>query len=337
MLNDKYYDILGIDKNSSPEAIKKAYRRLAMKYHPDRNPGNKQCEEKFKQVKEAYEKLTNKSSNNYNDIPFEDASSFDFGSQFSDIFDNFFDEYEDEEPMDDIKKDIYKNINVTLEQVFTGTNYKITINQFVLCESCDGNSYVKTSNYNICYSCNGTGFLRRKESFFNIKQICYFCKGLGKSNLVKCKKCLGLGKYNAKKNIVVDIPKGILNKTKIKLKGYGNLFDIRNKLYGNLIVLVNIKNHDYFKLDKNNNLHTYINVFFTDFILGKHIYVRTLSGLVKVNINKKTKVILKNKGIFNSKHSKISNLVVHINVKFPRKLTSFQEKLLVDLDSSFNK
>ncbi|MGX7589353.1 DnaJ domain-containing protein [Candidatus Vidania fulgoroideorum] len=332
---EKYYKILGVNENSSPEAIKKAYRRLAMKYHPDRNRNNKRAEEKFKEINEAYKIITNpeeaNSQNNFND--FNEFNGFD------NIFEDLFGESESQDQIYETNKNNYKKIKINLEDASRGSSLTIKIFRNKICENCNGHGSIIGKNFNMCNSCKGTGFHSKHNSFFNIKQICPNCKGMGKINLTKCYNCTGEGIKKIKDILRVNIPRGVLNKTRLKIDGYGNIYDIKNKKYGDLFLDVYIKKHKYFYIDRDYNVNYNLNVFFLDFLLGKFYLVKTLSGYIKVKIKYSSlkKIKFKNRGIYNLKNKKISDFIINLKIFFPNKINSKQKGFLMNLKNSFEK
>ncbi|MGX7589491.1 DnaJ domain-containing protein [Candidatus Vidania fulgoroideorum] len=329
-----YYKILGINKNASDAEIKRAYRKLAMKYHPDKNPDDKNAEEKFKEIKNAYENLTNKNKNDeYNQDNFTDVEG-----NFEDIFENFFeDEEEEEENSDEIYKDIFLDINLTLEQIDKGIIYNDNINIWKMCDYCNGNCYIYNNKIGICEYCNGSGSFRISKGFFNIKQFCKFCNGTGRSNIKKCNFCYFKGKIKIKKKISIKIPKGILNGTKIKLN-LRSVYNVEKKIYSNIYLKIVIINKKKLYLDKNHNTNYLIKVFFIDALLGNILNINILNRKIKLKIPKciqEKKIFIKNKGIYNISKKTNGVLILHIKIIFPKNLNKKQEKILKKLKNTF--
>ncbi|MGX7582548.1 DnaJ C-terminal domain-containing protein [Candidatus Vidania fulgoroideorum] len=325
-----YYEILGINENASEEEIKKAYRRLAMKYHPDKNPGDKNAEEKFKEIKNAYEKLTNKTNENY------EYNNFTSNvSGFENIFGDFFDDDDEEEY--EPQEIIYK-IDINLKQVVDGFLYNNYLDIFKLCNLCNGDLYIYSNKIGLCEYCNGTGSIRISRSFLNIKQFCKFCKGTGRSGIKKCSFCLFKGKIKEKKKISVNIPKGIVSGTKIKCN-LKSLVDIEKKIYSDVYLEVNVLKHKKFYLDKKTNLHYNLRVFFIDALLGKTFNIKTFYENIKINIpncvSNNKEYVLNNKGIYNLKKKTRGKLIIHVKIFLPKKINENQRKIIKKLKNTF--
>ncbi|WP_458659064.1 DnaJ domain-containing protein [Candidatus Vidania fulgoroideorum] len=334
-MNDKYYKILGLNINASENDIKKAYRRLAMKYHPDKNPGDPYSEEKFKEIKNAYEKITNKNNENdynedFSDFNEEDNSS---GVNFNDIFGDFFEDNENDEEYDEYENLNFK-INITLEQAAKGFDYSSYFLVWKFCDSCKGEGYINNKNITTCGYCDGNGYFKISKSFINIKQVCGFCKGKGKSNISKCSYCYGNKKIQFNKKINIKIPRGSYNGMKIKVNN--------KKILGNVFFEIIILKHDIFVLDKSNNIIHNIRLFFTDVLIGKVFIVKNLyNEKIRVVIPKcfdiNKKIIFYNKGIYNIKNKKKTNLIIKIIVTFPKKISKLQLEISKKLANCFDK
>ncbi|MGX7577191.1 DnaJ C-terminal domain-containing protein [Candidatus Vidania fulgoroideorum] len=318
-----YYKILGIKQNSTKEEIKKAYKKMAMKYHPDRNP-SLDSEEKFKEIKEAYEYLIGKrKDDSYEEF---ETSFDDVKTSFGDIFEDFFDE--NDSFKDNINIDATYNINISLKECYFGVIKTINIPSWDICNICNGN---KNSKLEKCLKCNGSGYSRNLQSFFNIHNICNACNGTGEIIYDTCSKCNGLGKIKKFDKIQINIPKGIENGSKIKIAGKGNPHPSKN-IYGDLYIHINIKKNKYFKRKKNDLVYKK-KIFFTKVLVGGKIKVKSLDGffyfnLPKCNYNNK-KFIIKNKGLNGG------SLILKISVIYPNHLNDYQISLIKKLSKSF--
>ncbi|ADM89764.1 putative chaperone protein dnaJ [Candidatus Zinderia insecticola CARI] len=357
MKKKDYYEILGLSSNASFEDIKMSYRKLAMKYHPDRNPNNKEAEDKFKEIKEAYENLSDpikrKNYDKYGSVNYNDNLNNNFNETFSDIFSEFFSNEEDEEyeninkwsnfrkkkkNNDDLNEniDLYYKLKITLNEAINGLNTYIEIYYLDICLNCNGTgskSYIK------CNLCKGKGKLNIQKSFFNIKQKCYKCNGKGKIVRLLCKFCNGDGKLKKKKKINIKIPKGIENGMKIKIYNSGNVYKNR-KIYGNLYVEIFIKNNIFFKRIKN-DLFCKISISYYKAIFGGKINISTFYGKILFYIPKgiqnNTILKLKNKGIKKVNSNFYGDLYCSVFIKIPIDLNKFQKKKLIKLKKILDK
>lgn len=324
-----YYKILGIAETATEKEIKTAYRKLAMKYHPDKNPGDTSSEKKFKEIKNAYENLINKNTN-------QDFNNFNDKTEFGDIFEDIFGEADEEEEDTDI---LYK-INVTLEQAVTGFLYENYIFIWEICSICKGNCYIYNKSNAVCGYCNGVGKYNLAGSFLNINQFCRYCNGTGRSKVRKCYFCLSTGKIKTKKKIQITVPKGICNKEKIKLN-LKTLYNLENKTYSDIYIEINILKHKIFKIDKHYNIHYNLKVFFVDAILGKTVYIKTLDNVLKLQIPKcaenNKKLIFKNMGFLINKSKITTDFIVHLKIVLPKTINDNQKNILLKLKESFLK
>ncbi len=348
-----YYKILGISRNSNNIDIKKAYRKLAIKYHPDRNKGNKYYEEKFKEVKEAYEILSDNKKrsmydqyghsafNNYNSsedgFSSEFTTSTDFGDIFGDVFGDIFGNKKNNKSSvkgSDIKYDLY----LTLEDVLNNISKKIKINVIQKCSLCYGTGCRTGFKKNICNVCKGSGNLNIKQGFFTIQQTCPNCNGECYKIDNPCYICKGEGIEKITKNIIIKIPAGINDGDKLRLLGKGNCGNF-GKNPGDLYICIKIKKHNIFIRD-GNNLYCEIPINFSLAALGGKIEVPTLLGNVILKIPSETQTgklfRIKNRGIKSFKNSIWGDLLCKVYVETPINLDKYQKKLLYNLGLSLN-
>lgn len=330
-----YYKILGVNKNSSSDDIKMAYKKLAMKYHPDRNPNDSKCEEKFKDIKEAYEFLTNKNK----------TSSFnDFNSNI-----NFGDFSNSESSLDDIfnvifKKGFKKNIktyfllDIDLECSIYGCSTDIKIPYQGICLECSGKGLKQGSDLKICYKCGGSGYTTIMQGIFNFKQKCYKCEGKGYVSTENCNFCFGLGKINKMHFSKIFINKNTDNNFQIPLN-----FKTENYKDINYIILIKVKPHPLFvrKNIKNNDLYIDLYLDFIKSILGGFLKIFTVYGfliykILKYNQNNK---VYKIGGFGLNFNNKFGDLYINTFVEIICNLNFYQWFLLnkLRLSIDFNK
>ena len=236
MAKRDYYDVLGVQKNSSPEQIKAAYRKLAVKHHPDKNPGDKASEEKFKEASEAYHILSDKERkqnyDNFGHAAFENGGggrggfgNFDFSSNFSDIFEDFFSEGfgggRRSRKSSFRGSDLRYDLSLTLEEAYTGKKENIKFSTSEKCNICNGSGSKPGHDIGSCSMCGGHGQVRSSQGFFTVQQTCPQCSGSGEEITNPCNDCSGQGKKQASKKLSVTIPKGVDDGTRIRLAGKG--------------------------------------------------------------------------------------------------------------------
>ena len=237
MAKRDYYEVLGVSKNSTADQIKSAYRKLAIKYHPDKNAGDKAAEEKFKEASEAYHILSNserkQSYDNFGHSAFENGgggrggfSNFDFSSNFSDIFEDFFGEGfggggRRARRSNNRGSDLRYDLSITLEEAYSGKKQDIKFSTSEKCNTCSGKGSKPGSEPTSCSMCRGQGQVRSSQGFFTVQQTCPQCAGSGEQITNPCNSCNGQGKKQASKRLSVNIPKGVDDGTRIRLTGKG--------------------------------------------------------------------------------------------------------------------
>ena len=356
-----YYEILGVDRNATKEEIKKAYRKLALKYHPDKNPGDKEAEEKFKEATEAYEVLGDDERRKIYDQfgheglnaqgaggfrGFRDTSDFEdlfggFRDIFgSDIFDSFFgfgDMFARSQRTSTRREsrrvsrgsDIRYDIELTLEEVAKGKTVELSVSRYEVCPDCKGAGGSGTTT---CPQCGGTGQVSRTQGFFTIASTCPRCGGTGYITKNICTTCGGKGIVRKERKIVVDIDPGVEDGTILRLHGEGNAGSGGGPS-GDLLLVVHVKPHQYF-LRKGNDILCEVEISVFQAILGTSIKVPTLDGrIVKINIPPGTqsgKVFrLRKEGIPYFKGRGRGDQLVKVRVKIPTDLT-FEEKKMIE-------
>lgn len=352
-----YYEVLGISKGASAEDIKKAYRGLAMQYHPDRNPNNKEAEAKFKEATEAYEVLKDDQKkaayDRFGHQAFDQGGgggSHGGGSQdgfdFNDIFSNFsdiFGEFGGGARQGGKKRsaaqrgsDIRYNIEISLEESFKGVNQNISFLIPSVCSDCNGSGAQAGEKPSDCSVCKGAGKVRTQQGFFIVERPCSACRGVGQIIKNPCKTCKGEGRKEQQKTLLVKIPSGIEDESRIKLSGEGES-GIRGGQPGDLYVYVSIRKHQFFTR-KGNDIYFEMPIRFTTAALGGSIEIPTIDGTkAKLQIAEGAQsgdiLRLKSKGmnIMNS-GGRRGDMLVKVNIETPIKLSAEEKELLQKLD-----
>jgi len=345
---EDYYILLNVKKDASDIDIKKSYRKMAMKFHPDRNPGDKKAEEKFKQISEAYEVLSDpKKRQAYDQFGHEGVDQFSntgyasdkFTDIFSDIFGDVFQNSRNSNKSFSKKgSDLKYNLNLTLEEAVRGTQVKIRLSTYISCKICSGSGNKKGSQPKTCATCNGTGQIRMQQGFFSIQQTCQDCNGQGLKIDNPCPQCFGQGREKDYKTLSVKIPEGIDNGDRIRLNGEGES-GICNGESGNLYVQVTIKDHEVFTRD-GCDLYCEIPISFAKASLGGEVKVPTLSGYINLKIPEATQAgkifRLRGKGVKMLRNRNTGDLLCRTIIETPINLTSEQRELLEKFDNSIN-
>ena len=350
MAKRDYYEVLGVVKSSSADEIKKSYRKLALKYHPDRNKGDKTAEAKFKEASEAYHVLSDKERrNNYDQFghaAFEGAggrggfSNFDFSSAFSDIFgsdifDDFFEGFGGTRGRRRRSSyrgaDLRYDLSISLEDSYNGKKQEINFMSSDKCETCNGSGAEPGSKPISCSTCGGQGQVRSSQGFFTIQQTCQDCVGSGEQISNPCVECRGMGKKQTKKKIFANIPKGVDDGTRIRLSGKGEA-GIKGGGNGDLYIFVSIKSHNIFKRSEE-NLFFEFPISLADAALGATVEVPTIDGgKAKVKIPAGTQngkqFRLKGKGMPMMRNKNFGDLYIQAVTEVPVSLTKEQKRLL---------
>ena len=363
-MSKNYYETLGVNKSASEDEIKKAYRKLSMKYHPDRNKDNKEAEEKFKEIQKAYDTLSDPQKkaayDQYGHAAFEQAAGgaggfgaggFDFSGfsnfgggsfqgDFSDIFSQMFGGGGARSHQQSYQgADIDYAVEITLEEAARGISKKITIPTYDECDICHGSGAKAGTQASTCHTCGGKGTVHVRQAIFQIQQTCPTCHGSGKEIKDPCSKCHGSGRVRTSKTVEVNIPAGIEDGQRIRLTGEGEP-GTHGAPNGDLYIHVAVKAHETFQRDPSNptDLHCELPISFATAALGGEMEVPTLSGKVKLTIPAGTqtgkRLRIKGKGIKSVRNSSlVGDLYCHIVVETPINLTDRQKELLQEFES----
>ena len=342
-----YYEVLGLNKDASEAEIKKAYRKLAMKHHPDRNPDSKDGEEKFKEAKEAYEILTDAEKRRAYDAyghagvnpqmgagPGQEGFG-GFAEAFGDIFSDIFGGGQGRGRASVFRgADLRYNLEVSLEQAARGTETKIRIPTMETCETCKGSGAKPGTHPKTCDTCHGAGTVRLSQGFFSIQQTCPTCHGTGKMVTDPCATCRGAGRLKKHKTLAVKIPAGVDEGDRIRLSGEGEA-GVNGGPPGDLYVVMHLKAHGVFQRD-GDDLHCEMPISFTQAALGGEIDIPTLDGSAKIKVPPETQTgqvfRLRGKGIKGVRSSYPGDLLCEVVVETPVRLTERQRELLRELE-----
>lgn len=367
MTKKDYYEILGVSKTATQDEIKKAYRKLAMQFHPDRNPGNKEAEEKFKEAAEAYEVLSSEEKrqkydrfghqglrgdpdfhgfNNVNDIfsHFSDIFGGAFGG--SSIFDDFFGGSSQQrsrqrstgQPGSDLKI----TLKLTLEEIASGTTKKVKIKKYNKCTTCNGTGAKSAAGFKTCSVCSGTGEVRQVSrsifgQFVNIAP-CNNCSGTGKIISEPCSACSGDGRMQDETTIKINVPAGVMDQNYMTLRGEGNAGKHGGPA-GDIIVIFQEETHQFFTRDGDNVIYELF-ISFPEAVLGTEVEVPTLNGKAKLKIEPGTQagkfLKMREKGIQHLNSHGAGDQLVRVNIHVPKNVTAKEKEALRELQKMQN-
>ena len=347
-----YYEVLGVEKSATEREIKKAYKRLAMKYHPDRTQGDKAMEEKFKEVQEAHEMLTDSQKraayDQYGHAGVDPnrggggGQGGDFGDIFGDVFGDIFGGGRGGGGRQSRARqgsDLRYNLELSLEEAVKGKSVEIRVPTLAGCESCDGSGAKKGSSPTTCPTCHGQGQVQMRQGLFAVQQTCPTCSGKGKVIVSPCPSCRGQGRVEKTKTLSVKIPPGVDTGDRIRLSGEGEAGE-HGAPAGDLYVQAEVKDHAIFVRDEN-NLYCDVPISFTTAALGGEIEVPTLEGKVKLKIPKESqtgKVFrLRGKGVKSVRSSFTGDLMCKVVIETPVSLSGDQADLLRQFEEKMGK
>ncbi len=342
-----YYEVLGVGRDASEREIKKAYKRLAMKFHPDRNPGDKAAEASFKEVKEAYEILTDSDKKAAYD-QFGHAGvdpnrgggggfgGADFGDVFGDVFGDIFGGGRRSQRQAARGSDLRYNLELSLEEAVRGLTKELRIPTLATCDVCDGSGSKKGSSPTTCGTCHGQGQVQMRQGFFAVQQACPTCHGRGKIIKDPCNKCHGEGRVEKSKTLSVKIPAGVDTGDRIRLAGEGEAGEF-GAPSGDLYVQVTVREHAIFVRD-GNNLYCEVPISFSTAALGGEIEVPTLDGKVNLKIPSETQTgrmfRLRGKGVKSVRSHAVGDLLCKVVMETPVNLSDKQKELLREFDNT---
>jgi molecular chaperone DnaJ len=358
MAKRDFYEVLGVPKNASDEEVKKAYRKLAMKYHPDRNQGDaaKAAEEKFKEAKEAYEMLSDPQKkaaydqyghagvdpNMRGGMGGGEGFPGGFAEAFGDIFGDMFGQ---QQRGGRGGRQVYRGsdlsyaMEITLEEAANGKDAQIRIPSWDNCGTCHGNGAKPGTQVKTCGTCHGSGQVQMRQGFFSVQQTCPHCHGTGKLIPEPCPSCQGQGRIKRQKTLEVKIPAGIDDGMRIRSAGNGEP-GTNGGPPGDLYIEIRLKKHEIFERD-GDDLHCAVPVSMVTASLGGEIEIPTLQGKAAIDLPEGTQTgkqfRLRGKGIKGVRSSYPGDLYCHITVEVPVKLTEHQRKLLRELGESLQK
>ena len=342
-----YYEVLGVEKSTDPKEIKKAYRRVAMKFHPDRNPDDPKAEDKFKEATEAYDVLMDAQKREAYDrfghagVDASMGGGGGAGGNFSDVFGDVF---------GDIfgggggrgrggpqrGSDLRYTLDISLEDAVRGTTVEIRVPALSGCDTCDGSGAAKGSKATTCGTCGGAGQVRMQQGFFQVQQTCPTCRGKGKSISDPCRSCHGQGRVERTKTLSVKVPSGVDTGDRIRLSGEGEAGPDGGP-NGDLFVQMSVQQHAIFERD-GKNLYCEVPITFADAALGGELEVPTLDGRVKLKIPSETQTgklfRLRGKGVKPVRGGSVGDLLCRATIETPVHLNKRQKELLKELHES---
>jgi molecular chaperone DnaJ len=337
-----YYDVLGVGRQASAEELKAAYRKLALKHHPDRNPGDKEAEEKFKEAAEAYEVLRDREKRSLYDqfghAGLENTGFSGFGG-FDDIFSSFGDIFEDffgfsgrgrSRSRSQRGSDLRYDLTLKFMDAAFGTETEIDVTKLETCAECTGNGCEPGTHPESCRQCGGSGQVSRSQGFFTVRTTCPVCRGHGQVITQPCPKCRGNGQVQVAKRVSVKIPAGVDNGSRLRLSGEGEP-GVHGGPAGDLYVFIHVQPHEFFER-RDNDVICQVTISFVQAALGDTISVPTLDGSQNLEIPKGTQpgdvLYLQGEGIPSLRTRKRGDQIVQVMIKTPTGLSKKQEDLL---------
>lgn len=341
-----YYEVLGVTRTANDEELKKAYRRLAVQFHPDRNPGNKEAEEQFKVVNEAYQVLSDPQKRAAYDqfghagLGGQGFGGFEggFSGSFTDIFDNIFGDIFGQTGAGggSGSVDLRYNLEITFEEAAFGVEKPITFEKEFTCDDCEGSGAQAGTRPKACSACNGSGQVRFNQGFFTLARTCPTCSGRGAVVEKKCSHCHGRGRKKKEQTVNVKIPAGIDSDQRLRVRGEGEISTPGGKP-GDLYVWIRVQEHPIFKRQDEHVILDFP-ITFVQAALGAHLEVPTLGGTTKIHIESGTQsgetIRLKGKGIKRVNGSGHGDQFVRISIETPSKLSSKQKTILRQFEES---
>jgi len=355
MAKRDYYEVLGVARNASEADIKKAFKRLAMKHHPDRNPDDETAEEKFKEAKEAYDVLASAQKRAAYDqfghagveagmgggpgAAGAGAAGFSFSDIFGDVFSDIFGAGGPGGGARAYRgSDLRYNLELNLEEAVAGTTVKIRVPTLTVCTECDGTGARKGTGATTCTTCGGHGQVRMQQGFFSVQQTCPRCRGTGQIIEDPCPACAGHGRVQEHKTLSVKVPAGVDSGDRIRLAGEGEAGE-HGGPPGDLYVQIRVREHAIFTRE-DNNLHCEVPIDVVTAALGGELEVPTLEGKVKLKIPAETQsgklFRLRGKGVKSVRGGPVGDLLCRVMVETPVNLTARQKELLEELRESLD-
>jgi molecular chaperone DnaJ len=343
--NVDYYELLCVSRNATDEEIKKAYRKLALQHHPDRNPGNKEAEENFKKISQAYAVLGDSDKRQrYNQFGSADdtGSVFDFGFQgnFDTVFNDLFSDFFGAQKQQRSRKgdDLRYNLTIEFEEAVFGGEKEIDIPNEIRCSVCNGSRLEPGHQPQTCSSCGGRGQVRQSHGFFTINRTCEFCGGEGHIIKHPCKVCKGRGSVKTKKKLKIKIPPGVDTGTRLKLRGEG-MQQAGDTVPGDLYIVLQVKEHAIFER-AGDDIAVQVDIGFPILCLGGEITIPTIEGQTEIKIPSGTqpgKVFrLKGLGVTKSNGYGRGDQLVYLHIVIPKSLNEKQRNLMEELSKEFN-
>lgn len=355
MSGQDYYSILGCERTASAEDLKKAYRKLAMQHHPDRNPGDKVAEQKFKEISHAYDVLKDDQKraayDRYGAAAFENGGGgrggpgggfeFNFGAGFADIFEEMFgmggNARRQQQGASGRGSDLRYNLEISLEEAFNGSEARIRVPSSIACEDCSGSGAAPGSKPVTCPGCQGRGRMRAQQGFFTVERTCSQCQGAGKIIENPCRKCSGSGRVRQERTLQVKIPAGVEDGTRIRLAGEGEA-GMRGAPAGDLYVFLAIRQHEIFQRD-GANIFCRVPLPMTAAALGGQIEVPTVDGTraritIPAGVQSGHQFRLRGKGMSVMRSSVRGDMYVQAVIETPVNLTAKQRDLLKEFEKA---